>query len=80
MFECKPNIAIKVGDKVEFDHLKDIKISGLAQGKHIVTGKVIEIYPEHRWFAVEYFIGKDKTRMRTSFKFADIGEKVHLRT
>jgi hypothetical protein len=67
---------IKVGDKVEFDHLKDIKIRGLASGKHIVTGTVIEVYPEHQWFAVEYFLGEDNTRLRTSFKFVDIGVSV----
>lgn len=63
---------IKIGDKVQFDCLKGIKIRGMASGKEIVTGKVIEVYPEHRWFAVEYRLGREKTRLRTSFNFTDI--------
>lgn len=67
---------IKVGDKVEFDCLKDIKIRGMAAGQEWVTGKVIEVHTDRSWFAVEYRLGEDDTRLRTSFHFADIGDKV----
>ena len=64
---------IKVGDKVTFDYLKDIKIRGVAAGSLDVTGTVIEVFPEHHWCSVEYFLGPDNTRFRTSFNFVDIG-------
>lgn len=67
---------LKVGDKVKFDHLKDIKIHGLACGRCFVTGTVVEIHKEHRWFSVEYKIG-DSTQ-RTSFSFSDIDDKVKV--
>ena len=67
---------IKIGDRVKFDCLKDIKIRGTAAGQEYVKGKVIEVYPEQNWFAVEYRLGKDDTRLRTSFHFCDIGDNV----
>lgn len=69
---------IKIGDKVTFDCLKDIKIRGTAAGKQEVIGKVIEVHTEHSWFAVEYRLGKDDTLLRTSFNFVDIGDNVFL--
>lgn len=66
---------IKVGDKVKFDHLKDIRISGLAYGKSMVKGVVIEVHEDHRWFGVRYSLGDDAS-LRTSFNFADIGVNV----
>lgn len=69
---------VKIGDKVRFDHLKDIKIRGMASGQEFVTGKVIEVYPDKRWFAVEYSLKNDDTRLRTSFHFADIDVNVTL--
>lgn len=67
---------IKVGTKVEFDCLRDIKIRGTGIGKEIVKGRVVEVYPEHSWFAVEYCLGEDDTKLRTSFHFCDIGDSV----
>lgn len=68
---------ISIGDKVKFNPFKDVRILGLAGvDDETVKGKVIEVYPEHRWFAVEYFLGKDNTRLRTSFKFSDIDKTV----
>ena len=66
---------IKIGDKVKFDHLKDIKISGLAYGAQQVEGEVIEIHEDHNWFAVKYQLVEGVT-LRTSFHFADIGVNV----
>ena len=67
---------IKVGDKVTFDHLKDIKIRGSSWGSAIVKGTVIEIHEDRHWFAVEYKPGDSGAVLRTSFHFADIGETV----
>lgn len=67
---------IKLGDKVKFDCLKDIKIRGTAAGREIVKGKVIEVHKDHGWFAVEYCLGEDNTKLRTCFHFSDIGKDV----
>ena len=67
---------IKVGDKVRFNCLKDVVFPGMGLGEEYVDGKVVEVYPEHSWFSVEYILGKDKKRMRASFHFVDIGKKV----
>ena len=67
---------IKIGTKVEFDMLKDIRIRGMAAGKEFVKGRVVEVYPERSWFAVEYCLGEDDTKLRTSFHFCDIGDSV----
>ena len=69
---------IKVGDKVKFDHLKDVKIRGIVFVPATVKGTVVDIHKDHHWFSVEYKIGECETPMRTSFHFADIGEKVFL--
>ena len=52
---------IKLGTKVEFD-----------TGAGEVTGKVVYIHPEGRYFTAEYVTGKDKERFRTSFHFVDL--------
>lgn len=67
---------IKIGDKVTFDCLKNINIRGMACGEEWVVGKVIEIHKKHHWFAVEYCLGEDNTKLRTSFHFADIDVNV----
>ena len=69
---------IKIGDKVTFDCLRDIKVRGTATGEDWVVGKVIEVHTEHNWFAVEYPLGEDDTRLRTSFHFCDIGDAVFV--
>lgn len=66
---------IIVGDTVQFDPFKEI--TGFAsednRGK-MVTGTVVEVHYEHKWFSVEY----GKPKMRTSFKFCDIGKAVKV--
>lgn len=69
---------VKVNDKVEFIHLSGIKLSGLPVNAERVVGTVVQVFPEHQWFSVEYVIGPKNTLLRTSFKFADIGNSVSI--
>jgi hypothetical protein len=69
---------IKIGDKVTFDCLADIKIRGSGIGKEYVTGTVVYIHPKHNWFSVVYRSGENDTPLRTSFHFCDIGQNVFL--
>lgn len=64
---------IVVGDKVRFDPFAEMKGFG-AEGNrgNFVTGTVVMVNYEHKWFSVEY----GDPKMRTSFKFCDIGELV----
>ena len=68
---------VKIGDKFSFDCLKDIKIRGMATGEEWVVGKVVEVHEKGSWFAVEYCLGEDNTKLRTCFHFADIGVSVY---
>lgn len=65
---------ISIGQKVQFDPWEDIKGIGIKEVRKIVTGTVIAIYPKHQWFLVEY--GEHK--VRTGFKFCDIGDGVNV--
>lgn len=68
---------VHIGDKVRFNPFKGIVITGFCVHKDaLVTGKVIEIHNEHRWFAVEYML--DDVKQRTSFNFADVGHNVGI--
>lgn len=64
---------VEVGQKVRFDPFGSI--TGFAsednRGKQ-VTGTVVMVNVLHKWFSVEY----GKPKMRTSFKFCDIGSVV----
>ena len=64
---------ITIDDKVQFDPFKEI--TGFAsednRGK-MVTGTVVLINYENKWFSVEYGC----PAMRTSFKFSQIGKDV----
>ena len=66
---------VVIGDTVRFDPF--YAITGFAsednKGK-LVNGTVVMVNYEHKWFSVEY--GEHK--MRTSFKFCDIGEAVKI--
>ena len=66
---------ITIDDKVQFDPFKEI--TGFAsednKGK-LVTGTVVIVNYENKWFAVDYEIRGN--RFRTSFKFCDIGKAV----
>lgn len=59
---------IKIGDKVRFN--------GFEGNQDYLIGKVVEIHKKHHWFAVEYCLGEDNTKLRTSFHFADIDVNV----
>lgn len=66
---------VAIGQKVQFDPFKEI--TGFAsednRGK-TVTGNVVMVNYEHKWFSVEYECGGVK--QRTSFKFCQIGKDV----
>lgn len=66
---------VEVGQKVRFDPLHYVVgyASELVRG-NLVTGTVVEVYEDHKWFSVEY--GDPKAR--ASFKFCDIGERVKV--
>lgn len=65
---------IKLGQKVEFDPLDGMLWYGAEHFHEIVTGTVVEIHEDHRWFLVEY--GEDKIKI--GFKFDDVGETVKI--
>lgn len=65
---------VSVCQKVQFDPYDDIKGFGLNEFHKTITGTIIAVYPKHRWFLVEYGIHK----LRTSFKFCDIGDGVEV--
>ena len=65
---------VSVGQKVQFDPFDDIKGFGLNEFRKTITGTIIAVYPKHQWFLVEYGIHK----LRTSFKFCDIGDGVEV--
>lgn len=64
---------ITIDDKVKFDPFKEI--TGFAsednRGQN-VTGTVVMVNYENKWFSVEYGC----PAMRTSFKFSQIGKDV----
>lgn len=66
---------VTVDDKVIFDPFEQSMGIGsdVLQGSY-VFGTVVMVNYEHKWFSVEYGFPK----MRTSFKFCDIGEAVKL--
>ena len=63
---------VEVGQKVRFDPFEGAFGYGIEACRGRVTGTVVGVYPEHKWFSVVY--GEPKQRF--SFKFADIGERV----
>lgn len=64
---------IEVGQKVKFDPFAEIMgfASDLSRGKK-ATGTVVYVNAPHQWFSVLC------NGQRTSFKFSQIGEDVHL--
>jgi hypothetical protein len=66
---------ITIDEKVQFDPFETI--TGFAsednKGK-LVTGTVVFVHYENKWFSVEYDCGGKKQRI--SFKFCDIGKTV----
>ena len=66
---------VEVGQKVQFDESTAAQGFGASDLRgNIVTGTVVAVYKEHKWFSVEY----GKAKLRTSFKFVDIGGVVHI--
>lgn len=66
---------VEVGQKVRFDPFETI--TGFSSEDHkgnMVTGTVVMVNEEHKWFSVEY----GDPKMRTSFKFCDIGKTVNV--
>lgn len=63
---------IAAGRKVQFDPFETATGYGIGDVRGLVTGTIVKVYPEHKWFSVEY--GNPKQRI--SFKFCDIGERV----
>lgn len=65
---------IQVGQKVRFDPFETACGYGVEAIRGMVTGTVIEVYENHKWFAV----GFGEPMQRISFKFCDVGERVKL--
>ena len=65
---------IEVGQKVRFDPFECAFGYGIEACRGMVTGTIVEVYKDHKWFSVVY--GEPKQRI--SFKFCDIGERVNF--
>ena len=63
---------IAAGRKVQFDPFETVVGYGVEAVRGIVTGTIVKVYPEHKWFSVAW--GDPKQRI--SFKFCDVGERV----
>lgn len=70
---------LKVGQKVRFIPLKDIKkLNVPGEVRKEVTGTVKYINTQNGWFSVEYICNGSGEKMRASFKFSQIGQDVML--
>ena len=66
---------IQVGQKVRFDPFEEVKGFGIEENRgKPVTGTVVFVHAPHRWFSVEY----GNPKMRTSFRFDEIGKVVNV--
>lgn len=63
---------IRIGQKVKFDALHCVKQS-IEKTIAPTVGTVVFINARHNWFSVQY--GENQ---RTSFKFSEIGQNVHI--
>ena len=63
---------IAAGRKVRFDPFETASGYGVEVIRGMVTGTIVNVYPEHQWFSVVY--GEPKQRI--SFKFSDVGKSV----
>lgn len=68
-------LPVAVCRKVQFDPFNGIRGPASSDVRKTVTGTVIAVYPAHKWFSVSY--GR-KYKVRTSFKFCDIGDGVEV--
>ena len=66
---------VEVGQKVRFDPFDAIK-GFMAEDNRgtVTTGTVVYVNKQHKWFSVEY----GNPKMRTSFKFYEIGKTVKI--
>jgi hypothetical protein len=66
---------ITIDDKVTFDPFGEITGFGSEDNKgNYVTGNVVYVNYGHQWFLVEY----GEPKMRTSFKFCELGKAVKI--
>jgi hypothetical protein len=65
---------IAPGRKVRFDPFETVSGYGVDTCRGMVTGTIVKVYPEHKWFSVAY----GNPVQRISFKFCDIGERVNF--
>lgn len=65
---------IAQGRKVRFDPFETAFGYGVEACRGMVTGTIVKVYPEHKWFSVVF--GEPKQRI--SFKFCDVGERVRF--
>lgn len=64
-----------IGDTVQFDPFYSITGFASEDNKgNLITGTVVFINYANKWFSVEY----GDPKMRTSFKFCDIGTAVKI--
>ena len=63
---------IRTGMKVRFDPFGTDMGFAITEFRHEVVGTVVDVYYEHKWFSVQY------GELRTSFKFCEIGDTVHI--
>ena len=63
---------ISPGRKVRFDPFEGASGYGIEACRGMVTGTIVKVYPEHKWFSVVF--GEPKQRI--SFKFCDVGKSV----
>ena len=69
---------IEVGQKVKFDPFEGIRDGrGLYIRPTKITGTVVEVHEDHKWFSVEYK-DKENKKQRISFKFCDIDDTVKI--
>lgn len=66
---------VRIGTKVSFDPYRTLTGFGKEMVRGIkVTGTVVMINEDHKWFSVEY----GNPKQRTSFKFCEIGSVVNV--
>ena len=66
---------VEVGQKVRFDPFEPITGFASEDNKgRKMTGTVVMVHKKNKWFSVAY----GNPKMRTSFKFCDIGKTVRI--
>lgn len=60
---------LKIGQKVSFDPYRDHRGYGVDEVRGNVTGTIVLVHEDHRYFTTEYGVGNQLFRI--SFKFND---------